>query len=66
MGIVGKEEEEEDEATILGLCRGARLSAGATVGAFVGSCASWNTIIQGQTFWKPAWEGPLHQTFPLR
>lgn len=56
--------KEEEEAGILGLCRGAELSAGTTVGAFVGSPASWNTVIQGQTFWKPAKEGPPHQTFP--
>ncbi|CAO2642458.1 hypothetical protein LEMLEM_LOCUS26192 [Lemmus lemmus] len=29
-----------------------------------GSSASWNAIVQGQASWKPAWEGPPHQTFP--
>lgn len=54
---------EEEDAGILRFCRGARLCAGTTVGIFVGFFASWNTIVQGQAFWKPAWEGPPHQTF---
>lgn len=55
---------EEEAAGVLGPCRRARHSAGLTVCAFVGSSASWNAIVQGQASWKPAWEGPPHQTFP--
>lgn len=41
---------EEEDAGILRFCRGSRLSAGTTVGTFVGFFTFWDTIVQGQAF----------------